>query len=385
MNLPIQYDKSRSGWLNDYCRRAPNDLQPSLKVVLLRRQTQKTMKFLTYEARLRNDRKTRWGIERKKTPSKKRIRHAHGAESSTHRKRETILAPKRFSVVFRDDRSDLMRFLKDVSTTLECDGTARIDFSKVEELRPCGTLVFCANLDIWLHRHPGRVTCSYPKNAVVEQLFQHIGVLERLGLPGKANIDHEQVKHWYYHWGFAMDAQIYRDLTRSILDRIDHPERTLFADCLNEAVYNSVNHAYDFEAPGIPPLEQRKWWMFSQVKNGKIFAVIYDHGVSIPAHLLRRPEWRDYARLRKRDAQLIEAAVASPRTSTRAPHRGKGLPEMLEFSQKLGCGSLSILSRRGGFGYDARAQRHHRKKYSEPLPGTLVLWELPFQEDEPHE
>lgn len=174
-----------------------------------------------------------------------------------------------------------------------------------------------------------------------------------------------------------MEASIYR-ATASLRDQIEHPERALFADCLNEAVYNTVNHAYEFEIEGLPVPELRKWWMFSQVRDGKLFVAIYDFGVTIPASLLRKPEWRDFTRLRKRDGLLIEAAAASGRTSTRLRHRGKGLPEMLEFSKKLRDGGLTIMSRTGAFTFRAAQGHSRREKYVVPLPGTLVLWELPF-------
>lgn len=278
------------------------------------------------------------------------------------------------------DRVRLFTFFAEVESVLKDGNHVRLDLRGVKELLPCGTLTFRARLDVWLTNWRGMLTASYPKDDVVEQLFQHIGVLEALGLEPRKDITNERVKFWHFHCGSLMDASIYKSLVISIRDRIDHPERDLFADCLNEAVYNTVNHAYAFETAQLPAKDLRKWWMFSQVKDGLLSVAIYDLGVSIPASLLQRPEWRDYARLRQRDGQLVEAAVNSPRTSTRLPHRGKGLPEMLEFSRSLSSGGFTIASREGEFTYNASYRRHSRKKLVPPLPGTLVIWELPFQE-----
>lgn len=337
------------------------------------------MKRLSLSAKQRNLRLTLWGLRKRQKRALAGVRRRKKHANVKPRLRVDIVAPERFCIRRTVDRSKFISFLDAVESALGSGGRPRLNFSKVSELQPCGTLVFRARLDTWLHAYPARITCTYPKNDIVEQLFQHIGILELLGLQSrKAEITHDHVRDWHYHCGSRMDASIYRELTLSIRDRIDHPERALFADCLNEAVYNTVNHAYEFEAPGLPAPDQRKWWMFSQVKDGRLFVAIYDFGVSIPASLLRRPEWRDYARLRSRDGHLIEAAAASERTSTKLSHRGKGLPEMLEFSRKLRDGGLSIISRRGAFVFTAGSGHLQRRKYPVPLPGTLVLWEMPF-------
>jgi hypothetical protein len=65
-------------------------------------------------------------------------------------------------------------------------------------------------------------------------------------------------------------------------------------------------------------------------------------------------------------------------SSTRLPHRGKGLPEMSEFSKSLEHGGLSIWSQNAGVTYNAQQEDEKRHRVAESLPGTLVLWSIPF-------
>jgi len=245
-----------------------------------------------------------------------------------------------------------------------------------------------SHFDIWQHLYPGRLFATYPENEVVEQLMQHLGVLRRFGLEERTTVTHERVRFWHFYSGDEALAGTYKDLSISVRQSIDHPEAALFADCLNEAVANTVHHAYSFETSRLPPPPLRKWWMFSQYKDHKLFVAIFDCGVTIPDSLREKPAFRDYTSLATfKDSRLIRLAIKSERTRTKLGYRGKGLPEMLEFSNNLDRGQLSITSRRGAWIYHAANRREETREFMEPLPGTLVLWEMPFREgrsDEPN-
>jgi hypothetical protein len=296
-----------------------------------------------------------------------------------------IISPEKFIFLEEYGRHALFAFLDEVDETLRGGKRVVIDFSKTIELHPCGTIIFMARLDGWIEAFPGQLTCTYPTDEVVEQLLQHVEVLSRLGLSARKKVDHDQVRYWHHHSGTNTDSATYKELTKSVRDGIIHPNKELFADCLNEAVVNTVNHAYKFISNRKLPKTQQKWWMFSLLKDDQLFVAIYDRGIGIPDSLRRKPEWTEYLRMRQyKDARLIEAAVSSKLTSTRLPHRGKGLPEMLEFSQNLKAGGFSIWSRKGGVSYNPLLGVEHRRKLPVPLTGTLVLWSIPFQKEHKH-
>lgn len=278
-----------------------------------------------------------------------------------------------------------MRFLGKVETNLKAGKHVHLNLSKVENCHACGTLMLLSRIDIWLAKFPGKLSCSYPGNQRTEELLQHFGVLKALGLPERCTITHENVLYWHYFSGRIGDASIYKPLTEAVRDGINHPQSQLFGDCLNEAVSNTVNHAYGFDREDLPAPEQRKWWMLSEVREGNVFVAIFDWGVSIPASLRRKPEWKDLLRLRHwKDARLIESAASSEWTSTKLPYRGKGLPEMVEFSKNLETGGLSISSGMGSYIYHAEQNRFERYTFKCRMPGTLVLWQIPFREERKH-
>lgn len=262
-----------------------------------------------------------------------------------------------------------------------------INFKQTRELYPCGTLLFLAHLDLWLDKHPGQLTCTYPDDPIVEELLQHVSVLSKLGLTSRKVVAHERVKYWLFHSGTELDSATYSDLTKSTRSGIVHPHKELFADCLNEAVANTIHHAYEYPFRNIPSKEQQKWWMLSLLKDDQLFVAIYDAGVGIPGSLRRKPRFAEYFKMRNyNDARLIQAAIGSAWSSTQLPHRGNGLPEMLEFSQNLEHGGLSIWSANGGLSYNPqladRGKREVRHHIDERLPGTLVLWSIPFRKEQ---
>lgn len=295
----------------------------------------------------------------------------------------TIHAPNKFYFLAANARDELFEFIKDVKTTLMSGIRVVIDFANTVELHPCGTLIFMAHLDTWLAAFPYRLSCTYPKNDVVEQLLQNVSVLSRLGLTNRKQVDHDAVRFWHYHCGVNADSAQYKELTKSVRTGIVHPNKELFADCLNEAVVNAVNHAYEYPGRRLPPKDQQKWWIFSLLRDDHLFVAIYDLGVGIAASLRRKPEWREFLKIRHyKDARLIEAAVDSALTRTRLLHRGQGLPEMLDFSKNLKAGGLSIWSQKGGIEYNADRGEQLRHKVSRPLEGTLVLWSIPFRKEQ---
>ena len=324
---------------------------------------------------------------------KHRERRREGRRKASERRRQTksrgqdkpgysisVLAPSVFNVYKQSYRPDVMQFFSRVQKELKSGARVIINFEGTKELHPCAMLVFMAQLEIWMHRYPNMLSAKRPADDVVEQLFQHFGLLNKLGVESTKAVEHEQVKYWHYYSGEKVTAATYRELMTSITGRVDRS--SLFGDCLNEAVSNAVSHAYKFEQRGLPPQEMRRWWMFSQLKEGNLFVAIYDAGISIPASLRTSPEWRDYFRnLVGGDGKMIEVAAGSFRTSTKLGNRGKGLPEMLEFSTELSSGGLAIMSRWGCFSYDAKERVHRRNNYRHPLRGTLVLWTIPFAED----
>jgi len=294
-----------------------------------------------------------------------------------------ISAPEVFHLTELTWRERLFRLFDEVDAALSQGRKVKLSFKDTEKMYPCGTLVFLARLDLWLTQHPGMLSCDYPEDEVVEQLLQHFGVLSKLGLKERKTISSERVAYWHLYSGSKADLSGFKDVTLSIIKGIEHPQKELFADCLNEAVVNTVHHAYKNYTEDEVPSGLRRWWILSQFRGDRMYVAIYDVGEGIPGTLRRKPEWLEFLKHRHyNDSRTIESAIISQRSSTLQPERGRGLPEMLEFSQSLEGGGLSIVSSKGAFEYNADDEVRRRRKYALPLQGTLVQWAIPFRKEQ---
>lgn len=344
------------------------------------------MKKLSYRRREYLDRRARL-IGLRSSDRRAIDRRAVGpSQPGTPRRRVTdsltITAPDAFELADDRNRSAVFAFFDRICAALQGGLRVKIGFGSTSELHPCGTLVLMANIEEWMTRFPGKLSCDYPKDEVVEQLFQHVGLLAKFGHTPRREISSERVAFWHFYSGLTADPSAFLDLTLSIIDEIDHPNAPLFADCLNEAICNTVGHAYKECSSTDVPEGLRKWWIFSQYKGERYFVAIYDIGDGIPRTLRRKPEWFEFLRFRHyKDGSILRSAIATNRTRTLQPERGKGLPEMLEFSQSLRAGGLSILSAKGGFRYDADSGTMRHRKFSSSLRGTLVQWAIPFRRE----
>lgn len=342
------------------------------------------MKKLSYRRREYLDRRARQiciGRRERRAPGPSR----EGAPRRRVTDALNVAAPDKFELSDDVNRTAVFAFFDRVREGLDAGRKVRIGFGATSRLHPCGTLVLMANIEAWMTTYPGQLLCDYPKDEIVEQLFQHVGLLAKFGHRPRREISSERVAFWHFYSGDTVDPSAFLNLTLSIIDEIDHPNAALFADCLNEAICNTVGHAYKECPVTAVPAALRKWWIFSQYKEDRFFVAIYDIGDGIPRTLRRKPEWIEFLRARHyKDGSILRSAIATTRTRTRQPERGKGLPEMLEFSKSLKAGGLSILSAKGGFRYDAETEAMRHRKFSQPLRGTLVQWAIPFRKEHGH-
>lgn len=290
----------------------------------------------------------------------------------------TIYAPQNFSLSSEGDRNDLLVFLKKIKNLLHCGHNVHISFSKTERLSPSGTLFFVANIEQMMFFVTNRnriISCDYPTDDTVEQLFQHIGFLKLLGNSNyRKQITAENVKHWHYIKGTSTDAVIkFEELLQSVSD--EYGLRSGLFDCMSEAVTNSIHHANS----------ERLWRMFAQNVDDSLEIAICDLGIGIPGSLRKKPELKKFIRsavhsIRNRhDSYWLQIAVGSNITSTKLPFRGKGLKDMLEFAKMSDIGGFRIFSGKGLFDYDAHHEAKFTKDYKDCITGTIIHWKIPLE------
>lgn len=289
-----------------------------------------------------------------------------------------LKAPAVFQLSKRETRNEILDFLKSTSSKLKSGRNVEICLAETKTLHPCGTLIFKAHLDSWRTKFKSQIKLTYPTDSKIHELFQHIGLFEDFEMYKRVEITSDNVKHWKHFVGTRIEAGVYKDLTLDVVSHIEHPESHRFGGCLDEAVSNCVNHAY--KGTSKAGNERGSWWMFSSPKESGLFVAIYDIGIGIPSSLKMDPDWKFLWLRNTNDAKAIKAAVETERSSTKLPHRGKGLPEMLEFCRSLNTGELVILSGKGGVLYNCNKEEKPKLfKFKVKLPGTLVLWSLPLK------
>lgn len=271
----------------------------------------------------------------------------------------------------REYRRLVESFFEDVNSCLRQGKRVLLDFSKVEALFPCGVLILMGWVDEWVESYPGRVSANYPKVDLVEQMLQHVEVLKKLGLPSRKQIFHDDVTRWHYFHGNDADATPIEPFMLELKDLLGEEQQLGLGGCVTEAMINVRHHAYQGH-------KRAPWWIFATVAQDKVFVALYDRGESVPATLLSKPAVMDFLTAKvwssgRADGRLITAALGG-RTRTQLPYRGKGLPEMLEFTKMYPNSELGIFSRNGFFRYDDTRESTGILKSS--IKGTLVIWML---------
>ncbi len=279
------------------------------------------------------------------------------------------------------NRREFIAFVQAAEMELRSGSHVRIDLAGIKLLYPCGLLLLMAYVHSWLNTYPGRLSASMPQDPVVRQMLQKVELLEKLSLASNVEISHQDVTRWYYFTGTDVNlakVEPFMDRVRALSSL---ESQSYLMDCLNEAVTNVRHHAYEHASgEGRTP-----WWMFATISPESIVVAVHDRGASIPGTLMGKPGVREQVLTwivgrKKRDARILEAAV-NGRSRTKLAYRGKGLPEMLEFTTRTPGGTLGIYSREGAFYHHAPTGDLKSFGLNVDIQGTLILWSLALQEE----
>jgi len=291
-------------------------------------------------------------------------------------------------------RRKLTAFLDRIrNVTIGQSREAFIDFSDTERLGPGGTLLFLAEIDRIKRARRGErlLSCNFPRNRIVEQVLQQVGILDILGR--KARLVESRFGETVRHWRFATGNSVEGEKVEPFVGPLDGRLAASLTDGLyvglTEAMTNCSQHAYEeHRQDGIETTpDLRRWWMFSQEKDGLLSVAFCDLGMGIPRSLDVSRQWDKsvvasiLSRLNftsRTEANLIRAAMELRKTRTQLSHRGKGLPQILDVVREAASGFLQIHSNRGMFHYNAASDKEILEDFPQSIRGTLILWELPL-------
>lgn len=263
-----------------------------------------------------------------------------------------------------------------------------IDLSKIKKLHPCGTLLFVAELERILQSEKGKkLSATYPQDTIAEQLFQHIGLLDKLGLAARVDkINADNVAPWLYVSGHEGDLDSISERLPKILTEGSNLElKMALLSGMAEAIANSSEHAYAYANPAKRlSSSSQKWWLFARQVEDDVMVLICDLGLGIPGTL--EANWKDelaaYFKtrtgLKKSDHKMIELALKVGKTRTNQVHRGKGLKDILKVVKQQNIGSLGIYSNKGVYWLDNNNGSHTSHDEKNSIDGTIIQWKIPI-------
>ena len=266
-----------------------------------------------------------------------------------------------------------------------------LDFSKVVQLHPCGTLLLLAEIDKIMEdeNYSKKLGVTYPTDSVVEQMLQHIGLLERFGLPPRiTEISSTNVLSWLHASGTEGELDsIVNLLPRILTDGSNMELRIALLSGMAEAVANSSEHAYknkDKNKIDCKP-NLKKWWLFARQIDDDVAVAICDLGLGIPGTL--EANWKDEiasvlktrSGLKRLDHKMIELAFTVGKTSTEKRNRGKGLKDILRVVREQKVGSIFIYSNKGIYVMDNVDKTNVSCDEKASINGTIIMWKIPIE------
>ena len=252
-----------------------------------------------------------------------------------------------------------------------------------------------------LRRRSSEVPCTVDLDRWNPQVFRtlyQLGFFEIVGITTS-----QQDRFWEQEDTLTMQIVSTRnaddlakvDSSLQILGKFINPEASIpdhvFIDILtglSEAISNVTNHAYpDDYLPRYPHIG-RLWIAATADRRQKsLTVVVYDQGVTIPVTYPRIQRVEQVMNFLGRalkqgrsfdfqnDGTYIRAAMRYGGSRTDQEHRGKGLPQMMAVIDRVGNGSMAVISRGGWCFRDSRGRlRSGAVPYS--ISGTLIEWQV---------
>lgn len=307
-----------------------------------------------------------------------------------------VTAPKEVGLHNRSLQTQLVKFLRLLRKECTRNKSVRINFGLTEKVYSTGMLLMLAEIDR-IHRSLNNectLTCSYPKDEIVEKVFQQVGLLQIFKKPHRLKITKEDktVINWNYASDVSVNQRSADAIMQAIRNQIPKGYQKLVTG-VGEAMDNAVHHAYirprGDRLSGRQDADERRWWVFAEVLDGWLHVVFCDLGLGIPVTLPERwsEQITDIVRLTrlspgKRDSRMIRRSLELGRTRTEQDHRGKGLKRnILKAAEELG-GRLHVYSNMGVVGVDCKngASKYSLGAYDESILGTVIQWSIPITE-----
>lgn len=350
---------------------------------------QGAMKFDTRKRRLRRCRILRKRERRRLSKQRQQVKKELIRKVWTQ-----VIAPIAFDIETEKNHEKITAFharLRDL--LVKSKRSVLIDFSHTKQMVAGGTLLFKAELErtIKVIGRERRIRCRPPKNDKTGQVLEQVGIYGLLNYRSHIKPCDDDVVYW---WHTSCSGAVGEEYER-VLGQFDSQlpqnlQRGLYVGIV-EAMTNANQHAYELtRADGLNYEDlDKRWWMFTQVRDEKLSVCFCDLGIGIPRSLPhKRPSL--WANIKAKfigkppDGEAIRAAVDDSRSRTGQAHRGKGLKQLVAAMDGSKEGTLMIYSNSGCYFWRKDGARTYEKKldYHESILGTLIIWRVPLVQEE---
>lgn len=309
-----------------------------------------------------------------------------------------IEAPNVMCISHEMHRGATLRFLRRFRTLyLQDRHDVVLDFRRTNKLNAPGTLLFVAEVDraVRMANAGQRISVKLPAedcssdSKIVRQLLHQIGLLKLVGhdITQVQDADYdESVKHWHFATGTTLG-----DTPGAMLDAHEGKIAGALMEGVwkgvSEALTNSRHHAYLAKRnDGCPDFNEKRWWMFSQERDGELTLVVCDLGIgirrSLPIKWSRALVGKVLQIMQGQgDLGAIRAALVIGETRTDEDNRGKGLPQMWNEVRTARVGTLAIYSGRAALSYWSEPDAEKGLEFDNDILGTLITWSYPLEPD----
>lgn len=300
-----------------------------------------------------------------------------------------ITCPKRICIYRKEATEKTISFINHLRSILQRHRKVTIDFSALEHCSAAGTLLLLATIDNYTRLRGTKPKINLPKSDKIKSIFKQTGLLDVLGRSLPNAKEYDDVSFWNFTTGTQVDGEKTSKIIEQLIGKVASEKRRKLFSGMQEAISNSVEHAYkNLNRSSMSQLS--RWWAFGGTYKNHAVLLICDLGQGIPSTVKAELNKRWLTKALSlfngqytKDGDLIYAATRKGETQTDQKNRGHGLAEIKKFIEKTPGGNLAIYSNRGVFNLKAGKLTSIPSTIGnkKSICGTIIEWEIPLEEE----
>lgn len=324
--------------------------------------------------------------------NKRRARNRARSTGGVYEVKDTIhiLAPQQLCIYGRD-RNKMFTFVDAIRSRCKQPKKIRLDFRGVNYISAAGMLLLLSTIDQCQRSKGFRFLSYLPKIDKMRSIFNQTGLTDILGKKHLITEEYDDVSFWNFETGTQVDGELLDSLVEQLIGKVAAKRRRKLFSGLQEAISNSVEHAYTHYNRS-QNSQNSRWWAFGGTRDGNAVLLVCDLGLGIPRTVkaeLSRSWLREALNLfggkYSSDADLINAATRKGETMTQDRHRGHGLAEIKKFIESSSDSLLGIHSNKGVYRLKTTKTSQKAMVTTESLKksmkGTIIEWQIPIEEN----